>query len=490
VTAGEPRDKIPPRVAIIGAGFGGIGAAVTLAGAGLDRFTVYERSAGPGGVWWDNRYPGAEVDTPSHMYSFSFKRYDWSRSHAQQAELQRYMQETIDEYGLAEHFVFNCEVRSVRWIEERSLYELDLGDRATEAEFVISAVGMLNVPRHPDWPGLEQFRGTRLHTAEWDASLDLTGKRVAVVGTGSTSAQVVPHIAENVKQLYVFQREPGWINPKPVREYTAVERDALKGRWRYKYARLRGYLQAAATREGGDIHIEGSRSNLAAMQACVAYIKKALPDRPDLQAAVTPTYGYFGKRPIKDSNFYPTLLRDNVELVPHAVERVTATGVADVTGAHREVDILIAATGFQPVNYLARLAVFGRGGRELHEFWAGEPRAYLGITVPGFPNFFMIYGPNTNSPVTVFFLEAQARFALRSIQWVTRRRARSIEARSAVFEWFDRWLQRQMVGSVWASANNYFRTASGRVVTQWPVSPTRYWLLAKLTPEISARVAK
>lgn len=479
-----------PRIAIVGAGFGGIGAAVWLTKAGLHNFQVFEQSAGPGGVWWDNRYPGAEVDTPSHMYSFSFKRWNWSRSHAQQAELQAYLQATIDDWNLGDRFHFNTRVDSLTWLADRARYEVAIGDRVEEFDFVISAVGLLNVPRLPTWPGLDQFSGAKMHTAQWDRSVDLSGKRVALVGTGSTAAQLAPRIADQVATLHVFQREPGWINPKPVVEYTPMQREALQNRWRYRMARMRGYWQAAGTREGGDIHIDGSRSNRAAMEACTAYIKRALPDRPDLQKLVTPQYGYFGKRPIKDSNFYPTLLKDNVELVPNAVEYLTETEIVDSTGAAREIDAVIMATGFQPANYLARLKVVGRGGRELHEVWGGEPAAYLGIEVPCFPNFFMIYGPNTNSPVTVFFLEQQARFAVRAIKWTMLRGKRSIEVRRTAFQRFDAWMQRQMAGSVWATANNYFRTASGRVVTQWPVSPTLYWLLAKLTPEISAQTKR
>ena len=480
----------PPRIAVIGAGFAGIGAAVWFTKAGLHNFTVFEQSAGPGGVWWDNRYPGAEVDTPSHMYSFSFKRWNWSRSHAQQEELQAYLQATIDEWNIGDRFHFNTRVESLVWQEDRACYEVNFGDRTEEFDFVISAVGLLNVPRLIEWPGLDTFRGAKMHTAQWDSSVDLTGKCVALVGTGSTAAQIAPRIADEVERLYVFQREPGWINPKPVTEYTEVEREALRSPWRYRLARLRGYRQAAGTREGGEIHIEGSRPNQAAMRACIDYIERSFADRPDLQKLVTPQYGYFGKRPIKDSNFYPTLLKENVELVPNAVDHLTETEIVDNTGVRRAVDVVIMATGFQPANYLARLKVFGREGRELHEFWNGEPNGYLGIEVPGFPNFFMMYGPNTNSPVTVFFLEQQARFAVRSIKWTKFRRRRSIEVRERSYRMFDVWLQKQMEGSVWTTANNYFRTASGRVVTQWPVSPTLYWLLTKLTPQIAAKTRR
>lgn len=450
-----------------------------LARAGLTNFTVFEKSAGAGGVWWDNRYPGAEVDSPTHIYSFSFKRFDWSRSHAGHEELRRYINETIDEFGLRGHFRFHTEVTKVVWEDDTQRYAVHTSAGVEYFDFVISAVGLLNVPKYPDWPGLDSFQGPVFHTSRWEHEHDLSGKHVAVVGTGSTAAQVVPNIAGVAGRVTVYQREPGWVDPKPVKVYTPRERAALSAPWRYRLERLRAFWFLARSWEGGDVYRPGTRANQKATQRAKEFIEQTFADRPDLQKLVTPDYPYHGKRPIKDSNFYQALKRDDVELVPRAVERLTRTGVVDADGVERPADIVVLATGFQPARYLAQLEVRGRGGRSIQEFWQGEPSAFLGVQVPGFPNFFMLYGPNTNTPVILFFLERQAELAVRLINKCRARRATSVEVRPIVHTWFNRWLQRQMKGSVWETANNYYKSPSGRVVTQWPAGPGMYWLLTR-----------
>ncbi|MGV9914701.1 flavin-containing monooxygenase [Streptomyces tendae] len=479
-----------PRIAIVGAGFGGIAAAVKLKRAGLTDFVVYEKSQGPGGVWWDSRYPGAEVDTPTHIYSYSFKRFDWTRSHAQQAELQRYLEETIDEFGIRRHFHFGTEVEKVVWQDRTRTWHLHRAGAVETFDYVVLAVGILNVPAIPDWPGLKDFAGPAFHTSRWESEHDLTGKRVAVVGTGSTAAQVVPNLARDAKHVYVFQREPGWVNPKPITLYSAAERRALRSPLRYRLQRLRAYRASASSRHGGDIHRPGTPANQAAMNACKAFIDRVFKDRPDLAKAVTPAYPYFGKRPIKDSNFYEALKRDNVELVPVPVERITEDGVVDAEGTHRPVDVLVLSTGFKPSRYLSQIGVHGRRGVDIQDEWAGTPAAYLGIMVPEFPNLFMMYGPNTNSPVIVFMHELQADFITGAIRAARRLRAPVVEVRSGVHRRYNAWLQSKMRGSVWTTANNYFKSATGHVVTQWPVSPTVYWALAKLTRPLALTLRK
>jgi cation diffusion facilitator CzcD-associated flavoprotein CzcO len=473
------------RVAVIGAGFAGIATAYYLSRAGIDNFLVYEKALGPGGVWWDSRYPGAAVDTPTHMYSFSFKRHGWTKSHADQAELQAYMAETIEGLGLGSHFRYNTPVKAIAWQEQSMAWLVQTDTETVRYDYVVSAVGLLNVPKLPDWPGMDSFTGKIFHTSQWDSSIQLAGKRVAVVGTGSTAAQVVPSIADEAEHVYVFQREPGWINPKPVHVYSEEELQRLKNPLFYKRARIKGYIDAAKSREGGDIHKEGSKANLAAMARCRTYINSVFKDRPDLAEAVMPSYGYFGKRPIKDSNFYPALLRENVELVPCSVASVTPEGLVDSLGKEREVDVIITATGFHANEYLRQLEVRGASGTEIHDFWKGEARAFLGMMVPGFPNFFMLYGPNTNSPVTLFMLETQAKFAVRAMRATRRRHARTVDVRRRTFDRYDKWMQDQMKNSVWSSSNNYFKTSSGRVVTQWPTNPLIYWALTHVPMSLS-----
>jgi cation diffusion facilitator CzcD-associated flavoprotein CzcO len=475
-----------PRVAVVGAGFGGIATGVKLKRAGIDTFTIYESSLGIGGVWWDNTYPGAEVDVGSHLYCFSFKPHDWTRTHARQPELQKYLEETVDEFGLRPHLQLGTAVESATWDDVRHVWAVRLGDGTVdECHAVVSAVGFLNVPRYPEWPGLDDFEGPKFHTARWEHHHDLTGKAVAVVGTGSSATQVVPAIQPLVGQLYVFQREPGWILPKGERDLGDEERATLARAWRRTRERWRLRYLAEKNLWSGHLFRPGTKLNRSREQQCRRYIARQFADRPDLRDAVTPTYPYPGKRPVLASTFYPALKQENVELVPRAVTAVTRTGLVDSDGVERTVDAIVMATGFQAANYLARLRVVGRDGRSLHEHWAGEPRAYLGITVPGFPNFFMLYGPGTNGGELVITLESQAEYAVRAIQRLIRARVTAIEVkRTFEARWFA-WLQARMEGTSWTTCNNYFRAPTGRVVTQWPYGNLQYRLLTKLLGSVS-----
>ena len=475
-----------PRVVVVGAGFGGIAAGVNLRRAGVRTFTIYESSLGVGGTWWDNTYPGAEVDVGSHLYSYSFKSHDWSRTHALQPELQKYLEETVDEFGLRPHLQLGVAVESAVWDDERHVWTVRLDDgRVDECHVVISAVGFLNVPRYPEWPGLGDFAGPSFHTARWEHHHDLTGRVVAVVGTGSTAAQVVPAIQPDVERVYVFQREPGWVLPKGERDFTADERSTFASRWRRRRERLRLRVLMEKNIWGGKLFRPDSKLNAARRQTCVDYIDRTFADRPDLRAAVTPTYPYPGKRPIFATTFYPALKAPNVELVPRAVASVTPTGIVDADGVERRVDVLVMATGFQPADYLARLKVVGRHGNTLQEYWAGEPHAYLGITVPGFPNFFMLYGPGTNGGEIVTMLESQSEYAVRAVKRMRRERVTAIEVRPVFDRWWNRWLQSRMVGTSWTMSRNYFTAPTGRIVTQWPSSCTVYRVLTKLLGRVS-----
>jgi cation diffusion facilitator CzcD-associated flavoprotein CzcO len=475
-----------PRVVVVGAGFGGIAAGVKMRGAGIRTFTIYESSLGIGGTWWDNTYPGAEVDVGSHLYSYSFKPHDWTRTHAKQAELQKYLEETVDEFGLRPHLRLGVGVESATWDDERHVWTVVLDDGTTdECHVLISGVGFLNVPRYPDWPGLETFRGPRFHTSRWDHSVDLTGKAVAVVGTGSTATQIVPAIQPIVGHLYVFQREPGWVMPKGDRDFTDEERRAFSNRWRRKKERLRLKWLLEKNTWGGKIFRFDTKQNAARRQFCLDYIDRTFADRPDLREAVTPTYPYPGKRPIFASTFYPALKEPNVELVPKAVASVTPTGIVDVDGVERPIDVLVMATGFQPANYLARLPITGRTGRTLHERWAGEPQAFLGITVPEFPNFFILYGPGTNGGEIVTMLESQSEYAVRVMRRMRRQRVTAVEVKPRFAARWDRWLQSKMAGTSWTMSNNYFKAPTGKVVTQWPIGCVAYRALTKVFGRVS-----
>ncbi len=363
-----------PRVAVIGAGAGGVAMGVGLRRLGVGHFTIFEQQSGIGGTWWDNVYPGAEVDTAQPLYSFSFSQFDFSRTHIKQAELQRYLQTTADRFGLGSHFQFGTKVERAVWDESTHTWEVSTSDgQSSRFEVVVSAVGLLNHPKYPDWPGLDLFEGEKWHSARWPKDADLKGKRVAVVGTGSTSAQLVPAIAPVVEQLYVFQRQAGWLMPKLERDLTSEERARMMRPLYRRKVRMQQWWQGRSN--GSVAYREGTKANLEGQQACLDYIQRALADRPDLIKMVTPDYPYGGKRVMKDSNYYPALMRDNVELVPHAVTEVTRTGIIDDTGLEREIDVLVMCTGFTPATFLATLGVIGRDGVSLHEI--------LGRRLPG-----------------------------------------------------------------------------------------------------------
>lgn len=475
-----------PRVVIVGAGFGGIAMGVKLKRAGVDTFTIYESSLGIGGTWWDNTYPGAEVDVGSQLYCFSFKPHDWTRTHARQPELQKYLEQTVDEFGLRAHLQLGVTVESATWDDDRHVWtvRLDTGN-AAECHVLVSGVGFLNVPRYPDWPGLDEFAGPKFHTARWEHQHDLRDKIVAVVGTGSSATQVVPAIQPIVKRLYVFQREPGWVLPKGERDLSDGERAAFAQPWRRRRERWRQRYATERNLWRGHFQRPGTRINAVQQQFCLDYIARHFADHPQLRAAVTPSYPFPGKRPVLASTFHPALKKPNVELVPRAVASVTPTGIVDTAGVERAVDLLVMATGFQPANYLARLRVVGRAGRTLQEHWAGEPRAYLGITVPGFPNFYMLYGPGTNGGEIVIMLESQADYAVRAVTRMIRERVSAIEVKPSFEARWYRWLQSRMDGTSWTLSNNYFKSASGKIVTQWPYGNLHYRVLTRLLGRVS-----
>ena len=475
-----------PRVVVVGAGFGGIAAGVNLKRAGISTFTIYESSLGVGGTWWDNTYPGAEVDVGSHLYCFSFKPHHWTRTHARQPELQKYLEETVDEFGLRPHLRMGVTAESATWDDGRHVWGVRLDDGSVdECKALISAVGFLNVPRYPNWPGLGDFQGPAFHTARWEDQHDLTGRVVAVVGTGSSATQVVPAIQPIVEHVYVFQREPGWVMPKGERDFTDAERAALGAPWRRRRERWRQRWLLEKHLWGGRLNRPGTRANQTREEVCRRYIDRVFTDRPDLRDAVTPTYPYPGKRPVLATTFYPALKKDNVDLVPRPVAGVTPTGVVDADGVERRVDVIVMATGFQAANYLARLPVVGRDGRTLQQYWAGEPHAYLGITVPGFPNFFMLYGPGANGGEIVIMLESQAEYAVRAVRRMIRKRVTAIEVKRSFEAAWNRWLDSRIEGTSWTMTNNYFQSPTGKVVTQWPYGNLPYRVLTKALGGIS-----
>jgi cation diffusion facilitator CzcD-associated flavoprotein CzcO len=487
-TIGPRRGHRDPRVAIIGAGFGGIGLAVLLKKAGFNSFTLYEKAERVGGTWWYNQYPGAEVDTTSYVYSYAFKPHGWSRTHARQAELQAYLEETVDQFGVRAHLRLSTSVEAATWNEESRTWRIRL-DTGEESDFdvLVAATGFLNIPKLPTWPGLDTFRGPKFHTSRWEHGHDLRGKTVAVVGTGSTSTQLVPELARVVKKLYLFQREPGWIVPKGERDHTPEEQAQLAKPLRYRMARLKWFWGAEKRVWHGDPWRPGSAANELGRQGALAFIEEQFEDRPDLAKAVTPNYPFWGKRLILNTTFYAALKEPNVELIPRAVAAATPGGVVDSHGVEYDVDVLVMATGFKTTEYLGTVKIYGSDGRSLHEHWAGEPRAFLGMTVPEFPNFYIMYGPGTNGGEIVSVLMRQAEHIVRSLKRLRRDTDSTLEVRPVWYAMYDAWLQAQVNATSWAASENYYKSASGRIVTQWPFSAGVYGLLVKALGRLSEK---
>lgn len=480
----------PIRVAIIGAGFSGIAAAVALRRQGIADFTIFEMSSGVGGTWWNNRYPGAEVDLESHIYSFSFARWDWSRSHARWDELQRYLEFVVDTFGLRPHLRLNEKVDTVTWAEDRGEYDIVTSSGTAHGPFqaVISAVGFLNIPLIPPFArGETDFRGVLCHTSRWPVGLDLAGKKVGVLGTGSSAVQVIAEAAAAAAELKIFQVEPNWILPKGDRDFTPLERwlnrSALVYEWRRRALYLRydlRQMRAGHARQGG-------RANRRRRQASREFLETSLDGHPELRELVTPLFPFEARRTVISDTYYPAICQDHVHLVPHAVKGLTADGAIDANGTEHQLDVIVMATGFDAANYLGNYTVKGINGIELHEHWKGEPQALLGLMVPGFPNFFMMYGPNTNSVPLVSFYEAQARFAALTIRRLSQQRLHAVEASRLATGIYNEWLQDRLARTVWAQTTSYFTSGSGRIVSQWPFSATCYITATRVLRRLALR---
>jgi cation diffusion facilitator CzcD-associated flavoprotein CzcO len=469
-------------VLVIGAGFGGLTAAMMLRKEGVTNFRIIERSEGVGGTWYNSRYPGAAVDVPSICYSWPHRRFAWSRNFALQPEIETYVEEVCTKEGLWDHLTLGVSVVELQWQDPKSQWRATLSNgEMVDADIVISAVGLLTNPRYPDWPGYADFRGPKLHTAAYDQSVDLAGKRVAVVGVGSSAAQVIPTVAKVAKHVHVYQREPGWVLPKGDYEYSDEERTALHGLSDAEYRKQRWQVFRAVNKGMvfGRVYKPHSKISKQLREAALGYIADTFKDRPDLQAAMTPGYGFAGKRLVLSSDLYPALLRDNVTLIPHGVERLTATGVVDTTGADTEIDALILATGYDPAAATRNMRITGRAGKSLADIWGDRPTAFFGITVPGFPNLFMMYGPSTHGGMIFTNHQAQAHWAIRAIRnW--RRGRRTYEVKPRALKWYIQWLDHEVRDTAWQETGSYVKNADGKIVTQWPWDAFAYLVMTRI----------
>ncbi|WP_083072981.1 flavin-containing monooxygenase [Mycobacterium heidelbergense] len=470
------RRRRSPRVAIIGAGFGGLGAAVALRRAGIDDLVIIEGGDGVGGTWRRNTYPGAACDIQSHLYSFSFApNKSWSRTYARQPEILAYLESVADDFDLRRHLMLNTRVRSVRWNADTWSWDCQLDGAGTPAtltaDVIVCAAGLFGSPRLPDIEGLADFGGPLMHTAQWDHGIGLAGKKVAVIGTGASGVQVVPELARVAERVTVFQRTPPWMVPKDDRPYSATElvrfrRDPLAARrtrwqiWKFQHDNTATFA---------DDPVVAARTHIA-----TSFLERTVADEW-LRRALTPDYPFRCKRVLLGDEYYRALQEANVELVTDPIARIAETSVITATGKAVHADAIVLATGFETSRYLSGIDVIGIGGQRLHERWGDDPSAYLGVAVGGFPNFFMLYGPNTNQGGNsiVYILEAGARLVASATSRVARRGG-YVDVRPEAEKRYNDQLSADLERTVWTQCDSYFRSPTGRIVTQWPYTELDY----------------
>jgi len=463
-------------VAIIGSGFGGIGMGCRLRQAGIDTFAIYEKADAIGGTWRDNTYPGAACDVPSHLYSLSFApKLDWTRKFPEQREILGYLDEVTDRFGLRPHLRLGTELQSAAWDDDAQLWHLAFTDGASaEAEVLVAATGQLNRPMIPAIDGLETFDGTQFHSARWDHGHDVADRDVAVVGIGASAIQFVPEVAKVARSVTLFQRSSNYVAPKPDGPISpAAQR---------RFARVPGLARLyrfsiwARFEARFVVFRKGSPLAKAMEKRFGAALRPLVGDRLT-EPALLPDYPLGCKRILISNDWYPTLLRPNVSVVTDPIERVTPGGVV-AGGTEHPFDTIVFGTGFESTGFLAPMKITGRGGVDLHDQWADGAEAHLGITVAGFPNLFVLYGPNTNlgHNSIVFMLERQIAFALRWIREIATSSTTSVEARADAQAASNAQLRRALDKTVWAaSCHSWYKTASGKITNNWSGPATAYW---------------
>lgn len=491
------------KVLIIGAGMSGLLAAIRLQAAGI-AFQIIEKNADVGGTWFENRYPGCRVDSANHVYSYSFRPNDWPQHFSEQEVLRNYFSECADEYDLRAHIQFETEVTEARFDAATSTWRVqaqgaDGEVRNYSGDLLISAVGQLNRPKLPELPGIGSFNGPAFHSARWQQDCQLEGKRVGVIGTGASAFQFVPIIAEQAQSVTVFQRTPPWVvrNPDYFQDVPEAQHWLLKhvpfyAKW-YRFAMFwraaEGLLEAVAAEQDwqGDGVSVGS-ANETYRAALLENLRTELGHDPELLAKCTPDYPPGAKRGlIDDGTWLRSLTRQNVHLETEPLTAITPQGVQTASGQAHEFDILIYATGFTASDFLMPMQIFGESGQELHDVWAGEPRAFKGVTVPGFPNLFCCYGPNTNIVVNgsiVFFSECEVRYILGCIALLLQNGKQSMAPKPDAHARYNEWIDAGNANMAWgqSTVNTWYKNASGHITQNWPFTLLQFWQQSR-TPD-------
>ena len=463
-------------VLIVGAGFAGLGTAIRLAQQGRRDFTIIERAEEVGGTWRDNTYPGLICDVPSHLYSFSFApNPEWSRTYPGQAEILRYLRACADRYGIRRHIRFGTELAAARWDGAACRWRVETTAGSISAHFLVLGVGGLSAPRMPEVPGLDRFAGTMFHSAAWRHDHDLRGERVAVVGTGASAIQFIPRIQPHASRLLVLQRTPPWVLPHPGRRLTRAERWLSRRLPGVLQARRLGVYLVRETMVPGltiDARFNGGLEEIARR-----HLRRQVRD-PLLRAKLTPRYRIGCKRIVISNEFYPSLARANVDLVSEPIVEVRERSLVTADGREHAVDTIIAATGFHATDPPYATRVTGRGGRTLAQTWDGSPQAYMATTIAGYPNLFLLGGPNSGIGHTslVFMIEQQIAHVLDALELCGRQRLTSIEVRPSAQAAFNADVQQRMARTVWATGgcSSWYYDARGRNSTLWPAFTAQF----------------
>ncbi len=468
-----------PTIAIIGAGFAGLGMGYYLKKAGINSFTIFEKAADLGGVWRENTYPGAACDVPSHLYSFSFEpHYPWSRAYGPQRDILNYQHLVAKKYRLKQHIRFQREVLGAEFDEARGVWKIWFTDgQMLEAQVLISAVGQLHRPAFPPIPGIERFKGPAFHSAQWDHTAEFVGKAVASIGTGPSAIQYVPEVAQQTDQLYVFQRSPAWCLPKLDREYTRVEKWLLAHwPWTHTLDRLRIFWYAEFLASAIQRNSMIQRVSKWIIEKVATLLLHWQVKDPELRRKLTPDFPVGCKRLLFSNDWFRTLAQPNVELVTEPITEVTETGIVTADGRVRQVDAIIYGTGFTATEFLAPMNFKGLDGALLRERWKDGAQAYLGMAVSGFPNFFVLYGPNTNLGIgtIIFMLERQQRYITKCVELLRDRGLRYIDVRSEVEGAFKKELDERSSQLVYVGGCNSWYLTNGRNTNNWVGYMTEY----------------
>lgn len=465
---GSERDY---RVVIIGTGFGGQCAALNLRQRGIEDFIMLERRGFMGGTWAQNSYPGAAVDVQSPLYSIAREPYRWSQMYAEQAELQRYTEHVIAKHALREKTVIDTNVEEIRWLAEQQRWQVNTSRGVFTAQFVINASGPLSTPVIPPFPGKDSFEGDSFHTNSWNHDVELKGKRVAIIGSGASAAQVIPAIAEDVGELHVFQRSPHWVMPRPDRKFSPWQRALLGIKPIYKTLRSLIYWQLE-TRVVG-FKYSDTMLKWVAQRKALKLLAKQVPNKA-LRDKLTPDYTIGCKRIILSNTLYPALSRDNVEVHDknEGIASINAKGIERSDGRQIDLDLIVYSTGYDATDGVISYPVIGEAERELSKQWEDFPRAYLGTSMPGFPNLFIVTGPNTGIGHTsaLFVIEAQMAYIMNSIEAVQARKARSLRVRDEAESEYTALIHSEMDKTVWKTGgcNSWYQSKSGHVIAMFP----------------------